>query len=357
MKRFFVFAVMLLLLLTGCAAQGERVTAPSSEPALQGDKLRVHFINVGQADAILVQSQQANLLIDAGKNGDGQMVVDYLKQQGIQKLDVVMGTHPHEDHIGGLDTVIKQYDVKKVYLPKVNHNTKTYQDVLLALKDKHLKATAAAGGQEFALGGATVEIIAPNSEKYKELNNYSIVCKVTYGETSFLLPGDAEELSEKEMLKQGYNLKADVLKVGHHGSHSSTSEAFLKAVAPELAVISVAKENDYGHPHQEIMQRLAAHKVKVYLTSQVGTIVMNSDGKEIEVQTEQKAPAKAPSTQTEEQIFVDANNQGLIKGNINKAGEKIYHLPGMQNYERTQPEAWFKTEAEAKAAGFRRAGK
>ncbi|AQS59990.1 ComEC/Rec2 family competence protein [Desulforamulus ferrireducens] len=352
MKRIVILVLIMLLLLTGCTGQKEQAT-----PVEPGDNLRVHFIDVGQADAILVQSQQASLLIDAGNNEDGQLVTKYLRQQGIERLDVVMGTHPHEDHIGGLDTVIKQFDVAKVYLPKVNHNTKSYQDVLLAIKDKNLKVTAAAGGQEFNLGAARVEILAPNSNKYQVLNDYSIVCKITYGQNSFLLTGDAEELSEQEMLKKGYNLKADVLKVGHHGSYSSTSEDFLKAVAPEMAVISVAKENDYGHPHKEIMQRLADHRVKVYLTSQVGTIVMTSDGREIVVQTEKQAPAEVPLVPTESQTYVDANGQGLIKGNINKNGEKIYHLPGMQNYERTKPEVWFKTEDEARAAGFRRASK
>ena len=356
MKRIIVFAAILLLLLTGCAEQSERANAPGG-PVLLGDQLKVHFIDVGQADAILVQNQQANLLIDAGNNADGQLVADYLQKQGVEKLDMVVGTHPHEDHIGGLDTVIKQYKVGQIYLPKVNHDTKTYQDVLLAVKAKNLKVTAAVGGQEFTLGDAKVEILAPNSANYKELNDYSIVCKISYGKNSFLLTGDAEELSEQEMLRKGYNLKADVLKVGHHGSHSSTSEAFLKAVAPEWAVIPVGQDNDYGHPHQETLQRLAAHRAKVYLTSQAGTIVMTSNGQEIDVQTEQQAPAVVPPVSTDSQTYVDANGQRLIKGNINKAGEKIYHLPGMQNYQKTKPEAWFKTEVEARAAGFRRAGK
>lgn len=356
MRKVRIFAlVFLLLLLAGCgAAPDHQEKQPSSLPPTKD--LQVHFIDVGQADAILVQNGESALLVDAGNNDDGQLVVNYLKQRGISKLDVVLGTHPHEDHIGGLDNVLLSLPVDKVYLPKVSHTTETYGDVLRALQKKGLKATGASGGQQFQLGQAKVELLAPNSPKYEELNNYSIVCKITYGETSFLLTGDAEELSEEEMLNEGYNLRADVLKVGHHGSHSSTSEKFLQAVKPQFAVISVGQGNDYGHPHREILHRLAKASLKVYRTDQGGTLVMTSDGKAIQVQTEKELPISAPAPVSQEQ-YVDSQGKGLIKGNINKKGDKIYHLPDQANYEQTQPEVWFKTEAEAQAAGFRRAGR
>jgi len=284
MKKYFLLLSLLLMFLTGCQGNSQVTTGPQATRQTTG-VLKVHFIDVGQADAILVQAGGSNMLIDAGNNDDAGLVEKYLRDQGVQKLDVVMGTHPHEDHIGGLDDVIKDFSIGKVYLPKVNHSTKTYKDVLLALKEKQIKATPAAGGQSFSLGDAKVEILAPNSESYEELNNYSIVCKVTYGHSAFLLTGDAEVLSEQEMLKKNYNLKADVLKVGHHGSHSSTGKDFLKAVSPAMAVISVGKDNDYGHPHRETLQKLAAQGIKVYRTDQVGTIKMVSDGKEIKVET------------------------------------------------------------------------
>lgn len=353
--RKYIFLTLLLftLILAGCSETPEDSSNNKPEKSTTG--LQVHFIDVGQADAILVENGHSAMLVDAGNNDDGELVVNYLRQRGIQKLDVVMGTHPHEDHIGGLDDVLKAFAVEQVYLPKVTHMTETYRDVLQAIKSKNLKATPAVGGQHFQLGQADVEIFGPNGTGYKELNDYSIVCKVSYGETSFLLTGDAEELVEQEMLKRGYNLKANVLKVGHHGSHSSTSEKFLQAVSPQYAVISVGKDNDYGHPHLETLQKLAQHKVKVYQTAQVGTIVMTSDGNTVSIKTTKSQPVEQPKSQVSVQQYVDQQGQGLIKGNISHSGAKIYHMPGQVNYEKTKPEVWFKTEQEAQDAGFRRA--
>ncbi|GAB6179959.1 hypothetical protein JCM14036_12780 [Desulfotomaculum defluvii] len=360
MKKFILLLLItILLMVTGCSqptVETPEVDKETNKPAL-AETLRVHFIDVGQADAILVQQGDQAILVDAGNNDDGDLVVGYLNQMGIKKLQVVMGTHPHEDHIGGLDDVIKSFPVDQVYLPKINHTTETYQDVLRAMKSKNVKAIAATGGQTFSLGDAQVEILAPNSSSYKELNDYSIVSKISFGDTALLLTGDAGIHSEEEILKKGYDVKADVLKVGHHGSSTATGEEFLRAVNPEIAVISVATKNDYGHPHREILQRLKASSIKVYQTSQQGTLVMTSDGKKITLESQKDAPPVEKSAVKEAEVFVDNNGKGLIKGNINKNGDKIYHLPGQQNYERTNPEAWFKTEEEAVKAGFRRASK
>lgn len=356
LKKFiFALCTLIILITAGCGERAE-VTTRSEIKGKDDGSLQLHFIDVGQADAILVTTGEANMLIDAGNNNDGELVVKYLQDQGIGKLDVVMGTHPHEDHVGGLDVAIKRFDVGEVYLPRVTHTTKTYRDVLAALKEKQIKAVAAGGGQSFQLGQAKVELLAPNSSKYKELNNYSIVCKITFGDTRFLLAGDAEELSEQEILQKGYDLKADLLKVAHHGSRSSTSDAFLKAVSPKTAIISVAKENDYGHPHRETLERLRQSGIKVYQTAESRTIKVVSDGKNIDIKESRPAP-KLPADQEiqGEKIYVDNTGKGLIKGNINNNGDKIYHLPGQVNYEQTKAEQWFKTEREAKEAGFRRA--
>ena len=273
-------------------------------------ELKVHFIDVGQADSILIQQSDGSaMLIDAGNNADADLVVNYLKDQGIDKLDYVIGTHPHEDHIGGLDAVINTFNIGKVIMPKVSHNTKTFEDVLTAIKNKNLKVTSPVPGQSYKLGDAIFTILAPNSDSYDSLNNHSVVIKLDFGETSFLFTGDAEKESENEMLAKDYNLKADVLKVGHHGSTTSSYSAFVKAVAPKYSVISVGKDNSYGHPDSIILNRLKTMNVEILRTDILGTIVFTSDGtsltytadnvnKKTEEKTATSSTTPSPSTTT-----------------------------------------------------------
>lgn len=245
-------------------------------------KLIVHFIDVGQADSILIQeSNGGSMLIDAGNNADANLVVNYIKEQGVDSLDYIVGTHPHEDHIGGLDAVINSFNIDKIIMPKVSHNTKTFEDVLTAISNKNLKVTSPVSGQTYELGNADFTILAPNSDTYDNLNNYSVVIKLDFGETSFMFTGDAETESENEMLAKGYDLKADILKVGHHGSITSSSAAFIKAIAPKYSVISVGKDNSYGHPDSIILNRLNTMGVEVLRTDELGTIVFTSDGKNL----------------------------------------------------------------------------
>jgi competence protein ComEC len=279
----FITFLTLLLILTACGVSTTEIeTAPETVEQSEGN-LNVHFLDVGQADCVLIQAPTGeNMLIDAGNNADADTIVSYLNTQGVKKVDVLIGTHPHEDHIGSLDTVIDTFEIGKIYMPKVTHNTKTFQDVLIAIKNKGLKISTAFGGTSINFSPAMkVEMVAPNSSKYESLNNYSAVIKFTYGKTSFLFTGDAEEVSENEMLAQKYDLKADVLKVGHHGSSSSTTESFLKAVSPKYAVISVGKGNDYGHPHKEVLKRLLDGDICVLRTDELGTIIFTTDGENL----------------------------------------------------------------------------
>lgn len=292
-------------------------------------KLTVHFIDVGQGDGILIQQGTKNMLIDAGTNEDEKLMVNYLNKQGIKKLDVVIGTHPHEDHIGGMDAVIKNFSIGAIYMPKVTNTTKTFEDVLTAIKAKGLKVNAPTAGSTFKLGDATCTILAPNGSQYEDLNNYSLVIKVTYGTKSFLFTGDAEAISEKEMINKKYNLKADVLKVGHHGSSSSTSADFLKAVNPTFAVISMAKGNDYGHPHKETMALLKAKSIKVYRTDECGTIIATSDGKTIAFNVKQGSynPGSATSSGTKPGTLAPATPS---KPTTNE--KIVYYTPSGKSY-------------------------
>ena len=258
----------------GSSSEGDKSNTTSST----NGKLKVHFIDVGQADSILIQDNGKSMLIDAGNNADSDAVVNYIKSQGISKLDIVIGTHAHEDHIGGLDKVINSFDIGNIYLPKQQSTTKTFEDVLIAIKNKGLKITTPTPNSTFKLNSAEGLILAPKSSSYEDINNSSVVVKLTFGSNSFMFTGDAEDVSEKEILNGGFNLSADLLKVGHHGSSSSTTQAFLDKVNPKYAVISVGKGNSYGHPNKGTMDRLKNKAIKVYRTDESGTIIATSDG-------------------------------------------------------------------------------
>ena len=249
--------------------------------------LRVHFIDVGQGDSILIQAGEQAMLVDAGTNESGSVVTEYLRSLNITKLDYLIGTHPHEDHIGGLDDVIHSFDIGTVIMPNVSHTTQTYEDVLDALLEKNLTVTAPHPGDSYSIGDASFTVLSPSAEiaeqaaENDDLNNLSVGIRLVYGSNAFVLCGDAESDSEEAMVESGLDLKADVLKAGHHGSSTSTSDAFLAAVDPDYAVISCGKDNSYGHPHQETMDKLNAADISIFRTDEQGTVVAVSDGSSI----------------------------------------------------------------------------
>lgn len=243
--------------------------------------LIVDFIDVGQGDSILIRQGDHAMLIDGGTSECKDDLLNFLKSENIQKFDYIVGTHPHEDHIGSLDDVVNAYDFDTILFPKVTTTTKTFENLVNAVKNKNKKFTTPVSGNEYTLGDAKFKILAPSSDSYQSLNNYSIVIKLTYGENTFMFTGDAETLSETEMLNSFDDLTADVLKIGHHGSTTSTSKKFLNAVNPKYAVISVGKDNTYNHPTKTTMNKLEELKIPVYRTDEEGTIECVSNGKDI----------------------------------------------------------------------------
>ena len=314
MKRKGFKGILLLLsmlfALTGCSVSeatqhGMAVDTIQAEDVL----LRVDFLNVGQADCALLSTKGHYMVIDGGNNGDADTILSYLEGQGVEKLDAVVGTPPHEDHIGSLDAIINHFDVDAVYMPKIMHTSKTFEDVLDAVANKGLKIKSPDPGDTIDFNGLEIEVLGPQRE-YKDFNNNSIVLKVNAGETAFLFTGDAEETAEKDILQADYDLQADVLKVGHHGSSTSSSQAFLQAVKPKYAVISVGVGNSYHHPEEEALQRLQSIGAEIYRTDLQGNIVCTTDGKNIAFNcnsvsgTEVYADAARNNTPAEEVVYI-----------------------------------------------------
>ena len=230
---------------------------------------KIYFFDVGQADSILIVNNGKTMLIDGGNNEDGDMLVKYINTLGISKIDILVGTHPHEDHIGGLDNIIKAFDTGKIYMPKVQTNTKTFEEVLDAISDKGLKVTTPSIGDTFKIGDANCEIMSIGTDK-SNLNSTSIVIRMVYKDVSYLFTGDMEKENEDKRTWP----KTDILKVAHHGSKTSSSAKFLNQIMPKIAVIQVGKDNSYGHPHNETLKRLEKLGVEVYRNDLKQTILI-----------------------------------------------------------------------------------
>lgn len=261
-------------------------TAPTAEGVLE-----VHIVDVGNADCILVRQGEHAMLIDAGERGDADTILDYLDTYGVERLDVVVATHPHADHIGSMADIVREIEVGEflmAYMPQESTpTTATYLDMLEALYERDVTVTEAQPRQTYTLGTAKLEVLAPLTED-DDPNAMSVVTRLAFGEHRFLFMGDAESGVEQQMMKAGCALSADVLKVGHHGSNTGTHDAFLERVDPTYAVLTCGTGNSYGHPHREVVDKLRAADVATYRSDIHGHIVFKTDGETLSVVTQKE---------------------------------------------------------------------
>lgn len=351
---------------TATSADTTTPEMPSQSQAEVSGNLEVAYIDVGQGDSILITSpENKSVLIDAGEGeGKNGAVCDYLQSKGINELEYVVATHPHSDHINAMDEVLDSCAVKHFYMPNKEHTTRDFENMLDALENSQADVNVAKAGVTFNLGNnVQFEMVAPLRDSYEDMNNYSAVVKMTYGDTGFLFTGDAEELSEQDILESGANVDVDVLKCGHHGSSSSTSDAFLDRVSPEIAVVSCGKNNDYGHPHWETIANLSEKNIQLLRTDEMGTIILESDGKSVSVKGSEKlgVSEKTGDSRTNNNTGAAINSQ--LNGDIGAAPEvhetiignknsKKYHRASCRTLPKESNRVYFDSVNEAVEQGY-----
>lgn len=261
----------------------EKKDTNTQTSTFENSKLEIYFFDVGQADAILLKEGDYTMLIDGGNSADGENLTNYLKENlNINTINIIVGTHPHEDHIGGLPNIIDEFNIEKIYLPNATTTTKIFEKLLGTIEKNNYKINVPKIGEEFKLNNMNFKIIYTGTDE-SDLNNASIVLKLNYGTTNYLFTGDATEKTETKILES--DIKADVLKIGHHGSNYSTTDDFLAKVNPKYAIIQVGKNNSYGHPSSKTINKLNKKNIKIYRTDENGTIKLTSDGTNIDFET------------------------------------------------------------------------
>lgn len=338
-KLLVIILCITMIVLSGCSELGIGSNGSKKE------NLQVHFLDVGQADSTLIISGEEAMLIDAGNNDDEDYILSYLKEHNITKLKYAVGTHSHEDHVGSMDSVIQNVTVENIILPKETTTTKTYRDVLSAIEQEHVVEIRPEVKKEYQLGEASFMIVAPNRQEYADTNDYSVGILLTYGKNKFLFTGDASEESEREMMDTGIELQADVFQAGHHGSSTSNSLEFLKKVDPTYAVISCGVDNKYGHPHVEVIASFEEEDIQMYRTDKQGTIVAESNGKDITWKVEKSIALEDKAKETsqkqekkneKEDTTTKQNNNEKSKNEKKKTyilntNSKKFHLPDCKN--------------------------
>jgi len=327
----------------------------------------VHFLDVGQGDAVLIQTPEGkNLLLDGGERGAGGTVIAYLRQQGVTALDLVIASHPHEDHIGGLLEVLTAFPVKTLLDSGYVLGTPTQERLLELVRERGVRYRLGRAGNVIRAGPCTLEVLAPEEpllhDTESDANNNSLVLRLIYGQTAFLFTGDLEEAGRQRLLRHGREVRSQVLKVAHHGSRNGTDEKFVAAVQPQVAIISCGANNSYGHPHREALRALRLAQVHVYTTRDNGNIVVTSDGQQIAVCPERggelivrprlrpsagKSPSSSPRPAAEKQ---EIPLTGRYIGNRNS---KVFHGPECKTLPAPRNRVLFPTREAALQAGYR----
>lgn len=283
-KKISILSVIIILITALCACSlNFDIDSPQQISKNEGE-LKVHYLDVGQGDSIFIELPNSqSMLIDAGVSSEGESIQQYINDSGYQNIDYLIATHPHADHIGSMDYIVSNMDIGSIYMPKVSTNTKTFERLLQAISDKGYKVNSAYAGMTILNeDDLLIKVLAPAEIDPDSLNDCSIVMMITYNNNKFLFTGDAEKAELNTITD---DISADVLKVGHHGSKTSTTKAFLQAVNPQYAVISCGKDNDYKHPHKSTVKLLEKQGVTYFRTDLQGTIVITSDGNKISVDT------------------------------------------------------------------------
>lgn len=347
MRRIIALFSLLALLLAGCRyAEPPRntttaTTAPGITVSDPGESLQVHFIDVGQADCALLECGGEFMVIDGGNVEDGSLVVGYLENQGVQELAAVVCTHAHEDHVGGLPAVLAVYPTEAIYAPTRTYSSNCFDDFMYYADQQGLTVKIPSPGDSFSLGSATVTVLGP-TKSYADTNNTSIVLMAEFGDTRFLFTGDMEKSAETDMLDywgDGFDWNIDVLKVGHHGSDTSTGYRFLYALDPEYAVISVGAGNSYGHPCEATLSILSDAGVPVFRTDELGCVLAVSDGNQITITWEDQ------NAMPDDMEQADTSYIGNTKS-------KKFHLPTCSSLPGESNRITFETYEEAIGAGY-----
>lgn len=361
-KKFLALMIAAGIFFTGCSDGGSGAGSieddsrsvaslledgSKSLEASDNGNLEVHFIDVGQGSATLIESDGHYMLIDGGDSKYASRLVSYLQDESVNKLDYVIATHYDADHLNGIVGALNSYDADTVIAPDYKAESKVYKSFRSLIKEKNMDITYPVTGTEYKIGDAEFTILAPNDTHYDDANDYSVAIKLVNGENSFIMTGDAEIESEYEMIETGIDLSCDVYLAGHHGSRYSSSEAFLQAMQPESVVISAGKNNKYGHPSDEAMARINAMGCDVYRTDQLGDIIATSDGKNI------KFNVKKSSGGSKKKKNSTTKTKGEFIGNVNS---KKFHEKDCGSVPDEENRVYFNTAEEAESAGYEPCG-